>query len=294
MVRVGPNSSKFFVRATTTSYPMDARQIKETAMRVTSAHDRALEIITERRAILLARAAATPEKGGVVDHPTDDRSQVMLHVVPLFPAAEGMPLTDQSVVDRFAEVRILGWPGEHNQLYSLEGLYTSYSTHARAGYLRSGAVEFQAYGIAESGPVTFQTGGLGSRYIKLWELEQHVLQTLDECAGLTAAGLLPLPVVVSLSLAGVHGTRLQVTPRLSRISPVEIDIDLVSLTPIVLHGWDRAAAVQVRAMFDQLSQAWGMRQSQLYDVDGRRMWFMNERVKAPPPIHWESGWEAGV
>ena len=292
MVKIGSQGSKFFMRANTTSYPMDARQIKETSMRNASAHERALQIIDERRTTLIARAAAAPEAGGVSDHPTDDRSQALLHVVPLFPTPGGFPLTDQRVVDRLTEISILGWPGNHDRRYALEGFYTSYGTHARAGYFRTGAVEFQSYGIAEQDGVALELNQ-PRRFIKAWELEQQVLRALDSSAGLTAAGLMPLPVVVSLSLTGVRNVWLQITPRRSRTSPRASDLDVVSLSPIVLHAWDGTAASQVRGMFDELSQAWGMPRSQLYDVEGRRYWFDRDRIEAPAPLHWSSGWEAG-
>jgi hypothetical protein len=125
-----------------------------------------------------------------------------------------------------------------------------------------------------------------------WESAQGVLTTLDACAGLTADGLLPLPVVVSLTLTGVRGTRLQPRPSHSHLGPHELDVDVAALTPTVLHAWDETAAQQIRAVFDEMSQAWGLPHDPNYR-DGQRIWFDDrQRVNAPSPAYWGAGWQA--
>lgn len=291
MVMLGKHKSKFFLRANTTTDVMDARQIKETALRTASAFDRAQAIIEDRRRILIARAERAPEEGGVRDHPTDDTSQLLLHVVPLFPPPGGFALSDDRVVHRLAEVGILGWTTDYNShLFTLEGLYFSYGNHARAGYLRSGAAEFQEYEIAavEARPSSSMDT---VKSLKAWQIEQDVLLTLDACAGLTADGLLPLPLVISLTLTGIQGSKLTTSPRAGRVAPNTMDVDVVSLTPIVLHSWDRAAAAAVRTIFDEMYQGWGLPRSSNYRDGVRIWWSSHDRAPAPTPAYWTSGWD---
>jgi hypothetical protein len=291
MVTTGKHSSKFFLRGNATTSPMDARQIKETSLKAASAFDRALAIIEARRKILVSRANSYLEEGGRRDHPTDHVRQSVLHVIPLFPSTGGFALADQRVVDRLAQVSILGWPSDNYEIrYTLEGLYVAYGEYARAAYLRSGGAEFQEY-ILEAGPFYSSAGGdSATPTIPAWKVEEGVLRTLDSCAGLTSDGLLPLPVVVSLTITGVKGTRLNARPRLGSLSSHFIELDEVSMTPVVVNGWDQTAAEQTRSVFDEMHQGWGLRRSSNYQ-DGKRIWWgEGGRIHAPQPIFWESGW----
>lgn len=296
MIRIGKHSWQFYLRASTTTNPMDAREIKETVLRASSVFDRARTVVEERQSVLRARATRPPEDGGRVDHPDDDSSQVVLHVVPLFAAPGGFALTDEKVVDRLTQVSILGWTAATNtRRYTLEGLYVHYDDRARAGYFRSGAAEFQSYGIQERALRASTTDASAAPTLQAWQIEQQVLRTLDECAGLTTEGLLPLPLLVCVTLAGVKGSKLQPSPDRSLPSHGRgiVAEDMVSLTPILLNSWDRAAAAQVQGLFAQMFQAWGLPRSTNY-LDGRRVWWNEHgRVAAPEPRSWTTGWEAG-
>lgn len=295
MVTTGQHKSKFFVRGSTTSYPMDARQIKETALKAATAFDRALVIIEDRRRALIRRASSPPEEGGRVDHPTDDFSQLMLHVVPLFPSPGGFTLAEDRVVDRLARVSILGWSSDnYSRRFTLDGLYVSYGYNARAAYLRSGAVEFQEYGIRQRAGLSLAAGTSPQMPVRAWQIEEGVLRALDGCAGLTADGLLPLPLVICLALSGVQGSTLLISSGSSRSSPEAIAEDVVPLTPIVLHAWDEVAATQVRGLFDEMYQAWGLPRSTNYEDSKRIWWGSHDRVRAPKPAFWTTGWEAEV
>lgn len=264
-------------------------------MRTATAHERAHELIVERRARLIAADSRTPEEGGRADHPTDRLGQAILHVVPLFPLPGGFALTEQRVVDRLADVPMLGWSnGYSSRRFTLDGLHFNYSEHARAAYLRSGAVEHQDLQIAVRDP-RHAAGSPGQTPLVIdgWDIEQRVLLTLDQCAGLTADGLLPLPVVIALSLVGVEGSRLTASPRLSRSSPEVADRGLIAPTTVLVHEWDAVAGEQVRSMFDELYQAWGYQRSPGYDGQERR-WFTREgRTPPPAPRYWPGGWTPG-
>jgi hypothetical protein len=293
MVTSGRHRSKFFLRASTTASPMDARQIKETALKSASAYDRAMENVEHRRRILIRRANRYVEEGGRIDHPSDQARQAILHVAPLFALPGGFALTDQEVVNRLAKVSILGWPADNYSMrFALDGLYVSYRDYARAAFLRSGIAEFQEF-ILDNNPAPALSSSKSTPPLPAWKIEEGVLHALDSCAGLTADGLLPLPLVVALTLTSVDASRLQRSPSLSSLSPATIDQDEVEVTPIVLHAWDQMAAVQVRSLFDEMYQGWGFSRSSNY-VEGKRIWWGHRgREHAPRPLYWMSAWVAG-
>lgn len=76
---------------------MTARQIKEAALRHGNAVERAAETVARRVDILRQRAADHKNAFG---HPTDSKSQLLLHVVPLFPPAGGWNYAQPSVNQR--------------------------------------------------------------------------------------------------------------------------------------------------------------------------------------------------
>lgn len=287
MVTVGKYNYRFFLRANTTVVTMDALQIRETALRMASAMDEVQAIIDARRTTLIEQARRSPEGGGNLDHPADDVSQLILHVVPLFPAPGGFAIADRDVADRLARVPVLGYSSDSfARRYSLDGLYLSYDQRARAGFLRSGATEFREIPLP-----SIQTSLPGRRTLQGWQSAQDVLTTLDGCAALTQDGLLPLPLVVSLTLTGIRGSRLLHSPRSNGIAPDEIDLDVAQLTPFLLHAWDRTSAMQVRGMFDELCQAWGAPRDPNYGADGHRVWWSSSgRIEAPTPRYWADGW----
>lgn len=138
-VMLGKHRHKCFLRANTTTDTMGARQMKETALRTETALDRASALVANRRAALIERAAHAPEDGGLVDHPTDDSSQMILHVVPLFPVPGGFVISDDRIVDRLSRVVPFQWSsGLPDRRFTLDGLYLRHASNAQARFLRSG------------------------------------------------------------------------------------------------------------------------------------------------------------
>ena len=286
MVSVGRHKSKFFLRSNTTIDTMDARQIKESALRAASALERASAIAEERQRFLEAEVARPPEEGGRREHPTDDLSQLMVHIVPLFPARGGFALAEERVADRLSEVPVLGWRPSDRQ-YTLDGLVVRGSGPARSIYLRSGAVEMVQWEWRLPWPV----GGTAVP-IPGWEIEQAVLQALDACAGRTADGLLPLPAVVSVALSGVLDTALEASPHRAAASVMRQTRDVVRLTPLLISAWDAAASHDIRSAFHEMYQAWGFARSPNATGHTREWWNERGQTKTPKPRHWAAGWEA--
>lgn len=290
MVMLGKHSGRFFMRGNTTTYPMDATQIKETALRSSTAVDRATSLIADRQNLLRRRANEFVEDGGLLDSPGDDVSQLMLHVVPLFPAHGGFPLAEDKIAARLGDVPVFGWR-TGDRRYALDGLHINAGSHGSAAYLRSGAVEFYRSGLVARRPSDHGTVSQPGQ-IKAWELEQDILHALDQCAGLTTDGLLPLPVVIAVAVGGAQGSSLIPSPMRAWPGPGSVDVDVASFTPAVLHAWNATAADQVRMVFDEVYQAWGISRSPNYQ-DGKRVWWNEVRVPAPKPTFWADGWAGG-
>ena len=148
------------------------------------------------------------------------------------------------------------------------------------GFLRSGAIEFQAFEVAERNQYRIFE-------FNAWLTEQQILRALDDCAGLTADGLLPLPVLVGLSFSGIHHARLRAFPRAKVISE-EYGEHSLTVTPILINAWDADANTRVRRMFDELYQNFGSSRCPNYDQNGERMWLgeNHDPAPAPPRQHW--------
>lgn len=279
----GRQTHRFFIRANTTTVEMDAQQIKSVALRASTADERARLTIEERRATLIQRAGRRKYPFDRTDQLNPDRDQLMLHVVPLFPNVGGWAYRDADVVKRLKKVSLFGWTsGAHMERFALEGMYVE-SPHLRhVAFLRSGALEFQEYDI-----VKWPASRPGTGDFHAWEVERAVISALDDCAGLTAAGLLPLPVVIGMTLASVGNSRIQSRPRDYHNVSVNDD-DLVPISPFVLYEWDKIAEDQVRSMFDEMYQAWGV--SYCWNFDQKSgdwiCWDDYQRIDPPRRRFW--------
>lgn len=117
MVTIGPQ--RFYLRGNTASDPMNARQIKEVALRTSSAEDRALAIVVERRGLLRQRAEKRRNQNGT---PVAEKDHAVLHVVPFFPRPGGWGLADKNVTERLMEVPAFGFRQQYTEpRYAHEG-----------------------------------------------------------------------------------------------------------------------------------------------------------------------------
>jgi hypothetical protein len=281
MVTIGQHSWRFYLRGNAGSSPMSSSQIKQVALRSANAFDRVESFLQERRRFLFSRAAKrfTHDPSGTA--PVKD--QVVLHVVPLLPTQPAWAFSDEAVRRRLQQVPALGTTEPYDaSRFRLDGMYSEFEDLRHVAFLRNGALEFQRYEVLQTRPNT------SAPLFPAWFLEQDVLLALDQCAGLHLDGLLPLPCVVALSLHGVYGSVLLHYPRGSPTRHA-IEDDSVPLSPIVITDWDSNASRQVRALFDEMYQAWGLAEAFGYGDDGEREWYDHrQRIKAPSFQYWSS------
>jgi hypothetical protein len=271
MIAARTTKPRFYARGTTTNQPMDARQIKEVALRAETAVDRAKSLIGGRLEAARLRGAifqrAEPERR------VDD--QALLHLIPLFPPSPPVDLSDPEVLVRLAEVPRLGRTerAADEPRFSLEGVYFELPPREPLRYvlhLRQGGLEFQQYNI-----LTETQDKPPKLELRAERLEIDVTNAIGNASKLFKAGLLPSPILVSLSLLRVQHSILGApdwpgyAPPDEQHSAPYSDIDLV-LDPWLLTGWDSSAERELRRMFDTVWQAYGHRCSPFYDESGKR------------------------
>lgn len=268
--------AQFYLRGSGSNHPMNTRQLRESMLLRATAQDRALELINKRTEdckFAGSRRRDPRLTGAVVTH----SDQVVLHIIPLFPREEGWDLGPEQE-RRLMEVRPLGFPEafEH-PFYALEGMYSRYRDRRHVLFLRDGGLEFQQYDILARGPE-----GVPPRF-EAWRMEVDVLRALEDCERLTADGLLPLPMVISLRIMDVAGSVLQRSPHdgfFGEHKNLEHD---VFLTPTVIHAWGPEAKRRIRRTFDQMWQAWHLPQSTCYYSDGEHHQYSERGYLIPRP-----------
>jgi hypothetical protein len=266
--------ARFYVRANTSNEPMTARQIKEAALRHGAAIDRAATRIGER--IVALRKSGSRR---VVDASgsTLRQDQVVLHMVPLFPAEGGWNYSDPSVITRLLQVPTFGnWGSANpNLVFTQYGAFKEYSQRAHTGFLRDGTLEGQEYEVLSDSPDGRELYCVGS------DLAESVDRALIVAAGLSRDGLLPLPLLVQLHLLTVEGSWLQATRQRRMVSPRKISEADVTTESFVLTEWGEKDRI-LKQLLDHVWQAWGSAACNLFEADGRRMQIDREGRRISP------------
>ena len=255
---------QFYIRGNVSTNPMNTREIREMVLQRESAVDRAQHLVEDRTRILQAAGLRRNDTLHFNKLPFQNPDQVVLHVIPLFPAAGGWQLGPERE-RRLMSVRPLGAREPFDRpFYTAEGMYSRFHERRHVLFLRGGGVEFQRYDVLDRA----RPEG-AAPFLQAWRIETDILKALAECAALTEDGLLPLPVLISVRLLDVEGTLLKGFPDdwMNGEHP-QTDSD-VFLTPVVIHGWGQFAEEQVRQVFDEMWQAWHLPACANYHPDGR-------------------------
>ncbi len=264
--RITTGKPVFYARGSVSNEPMTTRQIREMILQRETAVERAQQLVEHRTRLLEQAGAQRNDTLHFGNAPLTAPDQVVLHVIPLFPHVNGWQL-GPGIERRLMSVRALGAETPFKRAeYSQEGMASQFPNRRKVLFLRKGGLEFQRYEVLNREGQ--QTQGTTPQ-LKVWEVELDILRALKECAALTDDGLLPLPVLVSVRLLDVGGSRLQATP-VDWLHTKEIQsAQHVYLTPVILNSWGADAQQQIRALFDELWQAWHQPSCQNYYPDGR-------------------------
>ncbi len=280
MVSFGQLRYRFYSRQNATTQPMNASEIKATALRATSAFDRASSEISTRVGLAVDRA--TRRRFAIGADENTPSNQALLHVVPLFPLEDPWELATASLEQRLGSVRAFGAEHAYGSppRYTQDGLYNINEGMRHVAFLRSGAIEFQTYDVLHR----HEQGEVFRFYA--WILEQDIIQALESCVGLTADGLLPFPLMIQVTLLEVSGSVLHGHPT-GRPDPQRpIEDERVTVGPYLLNAWGEPAIELSRKLFNEIWQSWGIAQSRNYEQDGTRRWYTQagERVRSRPVI----------
>lgn len=280
MISIPTSGPRFYLRSNSANVPMNMRQVKEAVMRRETALERAEQLVASRLDVL--REAASAPVTGTQERPASTRSQIVVHVVPLFPAPGGWGIGDPDVDAKLRRMPPLGREEPYSGWRpSLRGYGAELRGTAHVLFLRKGAaVELQRFDAVET-----RASGAGTvRRFPAYLVERAVRDTLKHCAELTADGLLPLPVLVQVSILGAAGSLLLGAPHADE-SERPIEDDEVLLTPVIIHAWDERQDVE-RGVFNEMWQAWGFAQSWNYR-DGRPIQYDTAGDPYPLPLEQE-------
>ena len=276
MITRKTSKPRFYYRGTTTNQPMDARQIREVALRAEAAVDRATGTIRDRIAEA-KRIAATRQTVQTLAGSRGGQDQALLHVVPLFPAPVAWDFSDETILERLRQVHPFGSSGRYGaeERFALEGFFreapTSEDAFRRVVFLRNGAIEFQRYDILQEYEKRGDQPAVAYRFVAD-VVEDVVIEALNAIVPLVEAGLMALPAAIGLSLLGVGGSKLWPSGHYFGPPPGQpIRLDDVVIDPWLLHDFGPRLSRHLKQMFDVMWQAWGWQSSSNYGADGQRI-----------------------
>lgn len=264
MITLKSNRPRFYMRATTSNDPMNAAQIKEVALRSTSAAELARQFISDRLDAVRKLPATAP--AGPALHRA--RSAALFHAVPLFPPSGGLELGSQTVRALVGHIFPFGrtFPGQLR--WALEGLYneTARSHDARRQWLllsRNGAIEGGIRPALES--VQFYED---QSFFGVFQMERSTIACCNQVKILIDAGLIAAPIALAVSLLGVNGSLLGGRAEFVNGDPRSFMHPEVVIEPIIVNDWESELPAALRRLFDVMWQAWGIAQSESYDQQG--------------------------
>jgi|GEM_PF-4217931 len=251
---------RYYSRSGTSNNPMNARQVKEVALRAQTAVDRVRQRIemraddTRRHATLALGSDDRPE--------TVDRSGILLHLIPLYAMDGQVDLADEGVANRLKETLPHGSPYIGNLRWTLEGLYTQHDTSGRrdrwALVMRDGALEFGQIGLLSYGHwVPSQP------FLDIVEFEGSVRRSVAQARLLSQHGWPSVPFVLSLRLLDVEGTCLGTVRNLSFGNQRRFTGCDLMVEPEVVVDWTMGLEVALRRVFNTMWQAYGFPRSTL-------------------------------
>jgi hypothetical protein len=120
MVTLRSSRDRFFLRGAVSSQPMDARQIREVALRSATAFERAQECIPKCCSAVAVEAKGRDRRLARTAAEVGPESMV-LHLLPLLPPAGGLDLSGRALLTRWSALSAFGWRSTNAEM-SLDGL----------------------------------------------------------------------------------------------------------------------------------------------------------------------------
>jgi hypothetical protein len=249
------NYSRFYARNSGGKYQMDVGELRAAF----AASETLSEKIQQFRADRVAKIIAGE---GPVRMPSDPK--MILHLLPLT-SFSGPPSTN---VLRPVDARLLfpigassGW----NDRYNLDGFLTHNGSPASKGEAYSYCQYFRFGGIeAVSAFITYEKGG--GKFLRR-DYENKLIACLPSYLEFLKKNDVLPPILVTLSMTGVRGARIEPTHPWGIELP-DIDRDCLLLPDVLLESYDADPAQVMRPIFDAVWNAAGVERSFNYDEKG--------------------------
>jgi len=241
MITMATKKSRFYMRINTVSAPMNIQQIKDVALKVGQAEEKASKLIKER----FERNSA---------YYTD--SHYLIHIVPLYSNRNAIDLTDYEVTRSLASLEV-GSP-----IHTVHGyLIDNKSTNGRKRVLitRSGAVE------RIKTPIAYGTHADEEKKLRGRDLETEMYRFFRAVAGHPLSNLAELPALISISLKNIGGTRM--TSYDGFPGDILFEEREINPEPIIIYDWSELDS-SLKYFFDIFWQSFGMQGSPSFDDNG--------------------------
>jgi hypothetical protein len=251
MVIVG-GASRFYSRNSAGKYPLDVREIRSAFLAQAETGDRIRRFIVERLSRAMQNEAAMPLQ----------KSILLIHLIPV----SALDPTNAADVSKKAgslqidlqPISAGGWGARFN----FDGvIVTGTPDNTYVQVFRSGIIE------AAQGDLFLQREG----FIPSVGLERSVFVAVARYLGAQKKLELPLPICLSVALAGVKGCRLAVDQMFAfsnYLNPVPLDRDVLILPDIFIEDFSTNVVTALRPAFDALWQACGLQESANYNEKG--------------------------
>jgi hypothetical protein len=248
---------RFYSRASNGKYILDVDELRSLILLSETAAERVRNFRADRLGQVVA---------GETTVSLPETAKTILHIIPLnaFDPATKYDLKPIAEETRLLEpLRHTGWSAPS---YNLEGVYT-YSTHESVAHsyiqvFRNGIVEAVNTSLLEP-------ESDGRTFIANVAYEDALLKGLARYLELQKRLGVEPPVVVMLSLLGVKGYTMYVSPERRFGGGHPIDRDALLLPEALVENLDTDAATILRPIFDSLWNAAGWPGSINFDAEGK-------------------------
>ena len=248
----------FYSRNSAGKYRLDVAELRAAIALSETASERIRSFRADRLTMIVAGDTPIPMGNG---------AKIVLHIVPLGTSSSSSVFDLASLAGQREMLQPLysgSWSSRHN----FDGFLTFRvgrgpgTTDSYVQVFRNGSIEAIESGLLRDNP--------DEPFIPSMLFERELLEGLRRFLAIQAHMVVEPPLIVMLSLVGVAGYRMGVSPeRYFRSDTYPIDRDSLIIPEILVDGFDANAAQVMRPAFDAIWNAAGWPGSLNYDQEGK-------------------------
>ncbi|MEM2126610.1 MAG: ATP-binding protein [Candidatus Bathyarchaeia archaeon] len=247
---------KFYSRNTSGKYPMDVTELRNAFILSETRIEKIKNFKGNRISNIIANETPIP---------LCENGKIILHLIPLISSEPSKHYDIHKIYSDPSKMKPIDCsaPGRR---YNLDGVLTFCKREDGTSY---SYVQFFRNGILEAvNSSLLHPLGL-EKFIPSVALERQLIKSLDEYLSLLKTLEVEPPILLFLTLTGVKGYSMPVTPRSYWYTEVQpIDRDTLSVPEVVIEGYDVVAKDVLRPCFDCIWNACGLPRSLNYDENG--------------------------